>query len=321
MKIAEAVLEKYKAGKRGRKKQFPLIVTGKRGRPRLSDEEKGRRLKERTAPTQFNDLELQIKQHIATLKNPYYIPTKKVAQLFNTTINVVFEVCKKMKGEKRTKKKTKKAKVVKTPKPFWNNREKKNDGRLKTVSYITKSKNKGNKILSLPAEFCILEKLILKKRHFDFVACEYDSDVFSRLVANIKHEKLPIVAHCSPIGTLIRCAKENEYAHLILDYCGSLNKFHEDIAIAIRNNIVEVGGTISVTLSVRFRGEDDGTCFINDMTKYVPEKDRKNRKSIIAFEMLMNANSYKNYVIEETFSYKEGQGAMPMLLVIIRRVK
>lgn len=197
----------------------------------------------------------------------------------------------------------------------------KNEARNFMISAISNSKPSKRAILSLPAEKCILEKRILKEVSANvlFEACELNRDVYFKMLQTIANENLPVVAtYCSPISDLIYKARESEYAHVVLDYCGSLLNLHEEIAHAILHKIVEVGGTISITLTSRIGKRAVKGNFVDKVNEKLSPENTKNCQTLTALERLVEFVGYGSYVIERRFSYRD---SAPMLLLIIRRVK
>ena len=186
------------------------------------------------------------------------------------------------------------------------------------VSAIAESKLFG-KVLSLPFETCHIERMLIEdvSKKLKFVGCEIEEDVYFKMLETVAKYKLKMNCVYGSIGEQIAKARENEYSHLILDYCGQLNSFHTDIKMAMENKIVEVGGTISITLNRRktvVGGIEDQ---INALTPYADLENRQVENALLHF---LAMNSGGNYAIEKVFPYKD-KGKQQMILVVVKRVK
>jgi len=285
-----------------------LPVLKKRGRPRLSDDEKAKRLEFRKNSQRAKKAWLTRQNKNQAIETP--APKKRGRP--------------RLSDEEKTKRlelrlKNKKPIIAKiptnAPNVDWRERIGKEIGREIIVESVKISKTKGRKILTLPAEFCILEKKVLAEvsDNFQFVACEMDGGVFARLQKNIKNENLPIAAHHCKIEEIINKAKANEYAHAFLDYCQTLTKHHEDLEKTLKNNIVQRGGTIVITLTTRCGGY-----FVKNLVKNIPDEAKHKRESLIALNVVVSKYGHGNYFIEKMHLYRDGA---PMLLAVIRRIK
>lgn len=202
--------------------------------------------------------------------------------------------------------------------------ENKHLARNKMINAIVKGGLLMGKILSLPAEFCKLELRILQEvsNKFVFDLCEHDTEVYSRLLRNVLENNIltTSIQRCE-ISEIIDKARQDEYSHLILDYCGNFNTHHLELDRAMTNKIVKVGGIIAMTFSQR-----DTNCFIlNEMNRINPPKNGETRtfSAVKTFVDLVcekiDANgSEKHYEVEKPFSYHDSS---PMMLLIIKRIK
>lgn len=188
-------------------------------------------------------------------------------------------------------------------------------GKLRARAYalreIDRSGIKSGKILSLPASKAIMETEINRKfPKFTFEFAEIDNRIFRQLLETSAKASF-IVSNCyyGEIINIIEKAKENEYAHLILDYCASLKTVYEDLLKVFKSNIVQVGGTVSITFSVRC-----GKSFTKDM---LPDDENiKNKNMAIFNDKILKL--FPNYKIANFHSYRDGNG---MLLIIVKRIK
>lgn len=135
------------------------------------------------------------------------------------------------------------------------NTECKNTARNHIINQVL---TKTGKVLTLSGETLTTERMLLEHNPngYTFDIAELNQRVMKRLLKKVIGSSL-----VNKINTLyrglvedvIKKAGRDEYAHLILDYCGTLERFHSDILKAVGNNIVQVGGSISVTLCRRSR--------------------------------------------------------------------
>jgi hypothetical protein len=173
-------------------------------------------------------------------------------------------------------------------------------------------------ILTLPSDNCIMEGKLNEdvSDKFDFVGVEFTKSVYNRMLQQVAKKNLPFKSCVhAPIGDVIAVAKENDYSHLILDYCGQLGTYHKDIEMALNNKIVRVGGVVALTLNRRGRGE-----LIDSMMELNPLGNVKNKmveNAIITY--LMKLCGY-NYSIEKVFPYAD-KGKDNMILIIMKRIK
>lgn len=197
----------------------------------------------------------------------------------------------------------------------------KNTARNLIINYI----KKGGTILTLPYKFATLEKMILNKisKKFKFIGYEYKKDVFYDLCSLIGAERLPISAIFGSISEAIYKAKENEFSNLILDYCGVLDTFAQEIEFAVKNNITEVRGCIAITLSKI--GLQNSNGIIGEIFKTIP-RDKFNSnlgETELGVMLFLNKILTSNYEVVEVFNYhddkEDGTKGMAMILVIIRR--
>jgi hypothetical protein len=225
-------------------------------------------------------------------------------------------------------------KVVTTRKKVAPNRYSNEDGveKMKTrhiiVNTINSVKLPKRRFLSLSADNCLTEGMLYNQvsKRSKFVLCENHPETYRQLLLNIVKNKTIVpyaVLSCS-IGEEIRRSRENDYTDLVLDYCGQIGTNHEDIEYAIKNNIVCVGGTISVTLSKRISGGVGGgynMSFIEKMEKLNPNfkkqvGDNRTEPAVLTF---FNRICGMNYEIVVNHPYKDTD-KQAMMLVIIRRV-
>ena len=213
-------------------------------------------------------------------------------------------------------------KVTKTPKAtkvitFKNDKGfGKEVARTLMIEAINSAQLKSKLILSLPSHTCAIEKkLVAKSKKYNFIGVELDEKVYWKMAANIVKNRLPITPFLGTMGEKIAEARTNQYAHLILDYCGQLHSFADEIMLAMRNNIVEVDGTISITLNKRISG--NGRTFADFIQKLNPQHDTSICESEHLVRTFINRVGGYNYAIEKVLNYNDGAS---MILIILRRI-
>jgi len=250
--------------------------------------------------------------------------SRKVTKKVNSVLNV--------KNSKGVKKHNDRLVVVKsTKKSNVSSKFKNGDGEQKQIARelmvdaIKNSNTKKGEILSLPFEDCIIEQMILNEKNckrYKFLGVEYDKQTYYNMLKTISEKQLPINAYHGALADKIYEAKEGQYSHIIADYCGQLNTFHEEIEYAIKNNIVEVGGTISITLNKRI---SDG-CFgiyekierlLPKMTDRLTIEDKYARTERIIYNFMLKVCGM-NYTILTPFAYHD---TTSMYLIIVKRTE
>ena len=118
---------------------------------------------------------------------------------------------------------------------------------------------------------------------------------------------------------------ENQYAHVIADYCGMLPTFSKEIEYLINNKVVKHGGVIAITFGKPLRGTDAQTQFIKSLGATITNNPNDNRcLSDKAVEAYFNRIIGDNFNFVEIFNYsddkKDSKGkGYPMTLVILQR--
>ena len=194
---------------------------------------------------------------------------------------------------------------------------KKEKAREKVIQAIISNFSNNKYILSLPFQDCIIEKKLMDISHnYTFLGCESDIPTYNNMLKTIAENNLPISTHRGTIGEIIRKAQENEFSDVILDYCGQLNKNSEDIRLAIERNIVEVGGTISITLNKRITPNTEEIYEL--MEKLNPKNDTDEMtRCEHAIRTFINRVGGLKYAIIDTLNYHD---TASMFLIIIKRI-
>lgn len=189
------------------------------------------------------------------------------------------------------------------------------EGKLKAREFISgvinKTELKSGIVVCLPAEFSILEKKIHEEvsKSFIFLACERRIDIFKTMIETSQKLELPLFARLGELRDTIYSLTENSLSHAILDYCGFLTTFTDEIEYIVKNKIVKIGGTIITTvMKARNKGILDKTG-IQKATKNMTKTERAIKK------YFKNIDGYE-YVAD--FQYTDSS---PMMVVAIKRVK
>jgi hypothetical protein len=209
------------------------------------------------------------------------------------------------------------------------NGEGKNSIREFVSDCISKSVGRNPKILTLPCDQWIWEKLLLSKRpDCKFVGVEYDSNVFIQMVKTYTKsrelKKSVLSLHNSDMSEVINHSQTDEYSHMILDYCGIINSFKSEINDVLVRDLVKVNGYISITLSLTDRRNQDSDREISNILNSIPlnmfgdldmtPNEICTRLSIL--NMVMNTNG--RYKIDEVIPYNDSS---KMIIFLIRRMK
>lgn len=196
--------------------------------------------------------------------------------------------------------------------------------------YIGKVAGRNPKILTLPSDKWIWEKEILKcKSESKFTAVEYNTEIFNEMVKNYaKSPELSNSVECMyncPMSEVITKSKTDEFSHMILDYCGLINSFQEEINEVLTRDIVRIDGIISITLSKSSRHNNDSGKEISNILSAIPKNMFGSNLSDVEIctklsitKMVLNQGA--KYKIVDTNAYNDtnGQG---MMLFVIQRLK
>ena len=171
-------------------------------------------------------------------------------------------------------------------------------------------------VLTLPYVTWAMEKLIemYTGYKFSYMACERDFTIFKEMILNGNKWGKKNDFYYGTLGDKIKMAIENQYSHLILDYCGMLSTFRREITMAVINNIVEVGGTISVTL-LKAR---DNSHIIDKCYEASGESDSDNRTEIAIRHFFISLCNISDFEVVEELTY---QTKVPMMLTVLKRTK
>lgn len=212
-------------------------------------------------------------------------------------------------------------KIKKDSKNTYHNHEGENKqtAREKMVKAIVDSGVFGI-VPTLPNTEWTIEKMIDNQtKGNSFIGVERDLATYKKMKANLKALKKQGLFGSTlhgDIAQVIYGKNESTYAHVILDYCGNLVTFKNEINHVIQNNILAVNGIMAVTFSKPIRGIDNESLKLLGLA---PTNNTDTRcDSDRAIEAYFNKITGFTHKVEEFFYYRD---TYPMTLVIIKRVK
>lgn len=193
---------------------------------------------------------------------------------------------------------------------------------------IMQTKRQSSNILTLPADKWIMEKNILKKKDgYKFTAVERNHETYQQMVVNMTLDQQlfdsVIATAKKSIGEVIVNDREDTYSNAILDYCGFIDSFYNEIDDMMKRNLVKKGGYITLTLAENDRQLNHSqhtTNYSNTYIQncYVPEEETSGAKvtgDLVNFLVY----SHKGYKITNKFSYRDTK--VNMMLFIIKRLE
>ena len=189
--------------------------------------------------------------------------------------------------------------------------------RERMFRYVKLSKFRCGKIMTLPStEWKMERKLNQISKRFNYIACENNPEYFKKMVAKSDWYGTNNVCHQTSVGDLIFQAKEDEYSHLLLDYCGQFETFQKEIKYACENNIVKKGGIIAVTL-YRTRSNSPMVSKLNQLHSDLSCQFVKMNDNTNAVKMFFHClSALTEFEVVEEFTYHDSS---PMILVILKR--
>lgn len=229
-----------------------------------------------------------------------------------------------------TKPKPKKAfKPIKEAKNTYTNYygTRKEKARQLIADCVIQTKRQGSNILTLPAENWLMEKNILKqKAGYKFTAVERDKDTFQTMVKNlIANDKLfdsVIGMENKSIGEVIETDKADTYSNAILDYCGFIDTFYDEIDDMMKRNLVKKGGYIAITLAENDRVIGHPRHVNSHTNKYIRNcyaHDEVSGAQVTNDLINFLVHSNTGYEIVQRFPYKDT--TVKMQLFIIKRTE
>jgi len=191
---------------------------------------------------------------------------------------------------------------------------------------IMQTKRQSSNVLTLPAKDWQMEKNIIKQKPgYKFTAVERDKETYKEMIRNLTaNDKLfdsVISTANKTIGEVIVNDGEDTYSSAILDYCGFIDSFYDEINDMMKRNLVKKGGFIAITLSENDRvighprhvnshtNQYIRNCYANDEVTGAQVTNE-------LINILVHTNT--GYEIVQRFPYKDTK--VKMQLFIIKRI-
>jgi hypothetical protein len=185
-------------------------------------------------------------------------------------------------------------------------------------------------ILTLPSSHCKWEQEILKvKPNSKFYCVERDEKVFEKMketiFTNETLRKSLIGLELCSVGDVISKSTENTFSHVILDYCGIITSFQNDIKETIGKNITKKDGIICVTLSKEGRfthrnGNVLNTVY-NSIDNNTDECDTVFCTKLIIEHIVISHNLSDTNSRYKVIDYMEYNDRSPMMCFFIKRIR
>jgi len=181
-------------------------------------------------------------------------------------------------------------------------------------------------ILTLPAENWIMEKKILKmKSGYKFTAVERDKKSFDLMISNAISNPIirdSVIGYLNKtIGEVVVNDGEDTYSSAILDYCGFIDSFYDEINDVMKRNLVKKGGYITLTLAENDRQLNHShhtTSYSNTYIKNCCADEVMTGAKVTNDLVNILVHNNKGYKIVNKFNYKDNR--VKMLLFIIKRI-
>jgi hypothetical protein len=196
--------------------------------------------------------------------------------------------------------------------------------RLKMVSGVLNSGLNG-KILSLPYSTWVIEQKITDKTNaYNFLGVECHKQTYNDMKKTIKGTNLPFEVFHGKAEQKIYGVESNTYAHMILDYCGTLPTVMNEIEYALDKKVLQVGGKMYVTLSKAIRSINSNEKLLNIANSIDNRRSADKCASDVVIEGYFNKVVGWSHKIEEIFHYSDvkenGNLTVPMVMVAITRM-
>lgn len=241
-------------------------------------------------------------------------------------VNAICRLLNKENGTTTTKHKKPRI-IIKDPKNTFSNYygSGKEKARDLIAQAIKQTKRQSSNILTLPAAKWEMEKNILKQKPgYRFTAVERDKDTFKEMVKNlITNDKLfdsVIGMENKTIGEVVVNDKEDTYSSAILDYCGFIDTFYDEINDIMKRKLVKKGGCITLTLSENDRVLNHPRYANSYSNKYVENcYANEDVSGVKVTNDLVNFLIFNNVGYEIVTKFKYRDTRVNMLLFIIKR--
>lgn len=231
----------------------------------------------------------------------------------------------KLKKESKPKKEIKKPKEAKEV--FTNYcGTKKQKARNLIAEAIMQTKRQKSNILTLPADEWLMEKNILEKKNgYKFTAVERDKEMYKEMVKNstdneqISNSIIGMVN--KTIGEVVVNDRENTYSSAILDYCGFIDSFFDEINDIMKRNLVKKDGFIAITLAENNRTLNNplhSSKYTNKLINDCYENEEVNGEKVTNDLIKILVFNNAGYKIVKKYPYKDKTARMQ--LFIIKRI-
>lgn len=220
-------------------------------------------------------------------------------------------------------------KVVPKVKLFNNyNGNGKQIARDKICSYICNNHYPGDLVVSLPASKWLIEKELLKRKStFKFIGVEKDKKTFLEMLDTLNKDKLLSSAiqtlHYGKIEDIITSQLDlkKEFAHIILDYCGTIDSAYYTLRYIMEYDKVKVNGITALTVTKINRGLSNESHISNQIISNIGNMSLYT-DSEYSTRFLIDHLLYDNlrYKLEEVYEYKDSKQGFPMIVFIIKRI-
>ena len=192
---------------------------------------------------------------------------------------------------------------------------------------IMETKRQNSNILTLPADSWIMEKNILKKKPgYKFTAVERDKETYQKMIKNLVNDsKLfdSIIATANKsIGEVVVNDGENTYSSAILDYCGFIDSFYQEINDILKRNLIKKGGYITLTFAENDRllnHSHHTTSHSNIYMKNCCVNEEVTGAKVTNDLVNILVYNHTGYKIVNKFNYRDK--TVNMLLFIIKRIE
>jgi hypothetical protein len=242
-------------------------------------------------------------------------------------VNAICRLLNKENGTTKPKSK-KEFKPIKMAKNTYSNYygSGKEKARQLIADSIKATKRQSSNVLTLPAKDWRMEKNIIKqKAGYKFTAVERDKETYKQMIRNLTaDDKLfdsVISTANKTIGEVIVNDGEDTYSSAILDYCGFIDTFYDEINDMMKRNLVKKNGYIAITLSENDRVINNSlhsSSYTNNYIKNCCVSENVNGANVTNELVKILVYNNNGYEIVTRFKYRDK--TVNMLLFIIKRI-
>ena len=183
---------------------------------------------------------------------------------------------------------------------------------------------KTGKFFSLPSSECLFELQLNVEmdNKFEYDVVEYNEknpNIFNEMLNTIVSKKIKVhsISNCLSNEVILNRTCDN-YSHMFADWCSTFTTLENEVRYIIYNNLVEVGGLVGFTFSLRDeKGCDFAKTLSNDtnIAKFGLNIQPHTKDGIYLKFLAM---CYNNYEIVEFEPYHDTSA---MLFVLIKRIR